>query len=88
MASQLSQLSGFLERFEGDGGIWEKKKENEKPRQTRKERREEVEMEGGWCLWGLMLCEGDLGLLWSHSTISSWYLKLIAQRNELSCPHP
>lgn len=40
-------------------------------------------------LWeGLVLCEGDLGLLWSYSTISPWYLKLIGQRNELSCPHP
>lgn len=42
----------------------------------------------GWLVFGLMLCEGDLGLLWSYSTISGWYLKLIAQWNELSCPHP
>lgn len=33
-------------------------------------------------------CEGDLGLLQSHPTISAWYLELIGQQNEPSRPHP
>lgn len=46
MASQLSQLSGCLERLGGDGGIWEEKKENEKLRQIDGQTRKGAK--GGW----------------------------------------
>lgn len=48
---------------------------------------EEVGVRGAGA-FGYCCCEGDLGLLQSHPTISAWYLELIGRQNELSCPHP
>lgn len=38
-----------------------------------------------WGLQRLMWCEGDLGLLQSHSSISWLYQRVMDQWNELSC---